>query len=175
MASGESGKEWEGDAAQAMMEKQNRFQDEKELTRRSRMKRTNMADEVREPSAPTPPQPRSLPLPRATGRLDPPRPLRRTNYPCSQMLRIEWQKHALKACDDLVRKFWLCRQETGLLVVLKCREENSAMEKCVAERTRDEVAFAAFREERMPALREEEARRRRERMARAAVLGPDGR
>jgi hypothetical protein len=60
----------------------------------------------------------------------------------------------MKLCDPAVKKYWVCRQETGLMVVFKCRDELKVMRECVAGHTRDETAFAAFREERIRVIQE---------------------
>ena len=41
--------------------------------------------------------------------------------------------------------YWVCRQETGLAVVYKCRAENTAMNECVKRHTNDEAGLEAFR------------------------------
>lgn len=69
----------------------------------------------------------------------------------------EWQALAVRDCDPLVRAYWVCRQEAGLLVVLRCRAENEAMQRCVADRTRDGPALEAFRAARLAELAEASA------------------
>jgi len=69
----------------------------------------------------------------------------------------EWQALAVRACDPAVRAYWVCRQEAGLLVVVRCRGENEAMQRCVAEHTRDAPALDAFRTRRLAELAEESA------------------
>ncbi len=61
---------------------------------------------------------------------------------------------AMKACDPLVKAYWVCRQEQGLMVVFRCREEINAMRECVGNKTRDKETYAAFREERMAVIKD---------------------
>ena len=51
-----------------------------------------------------------------------------------------------------MKRYWVCRQEQGMMVVFRCRDQLKAMHACVAERTRDEEAFARFREERLSVI-----------------------
>jgi len=60
----------------------------------------------------------------------------------------------MKLCDPIVKQYWVCRQEQGLMVVFKCRKELQAMTDCVADHTRDEAAYAEFRDERMAIINE---------------------
>lgn len=80
----------------------------------------------------------------------------------------EWQKMAVKACDDDVRAYWVCRQEAGLAVVLRCREHNDRMQNCIADYTRDADAFARYKDRRMSEMADDYAKRRAERVASAA-------
>lgn len=61
----------------------------------------------------------------------------------------EWQKLSVKACDGEVRAYWLCRQQEGLAVIYKCKEQNDAMQNCIADFTRDEAAFGVYKDRRM--------------------------
>lgn len=72
----------------------------------------------------------------------------------TQRIQQQWQNYAMKLCDPLVKKYWVCRQETGFMVVFKCRDELKEMRECVASHTRDEASFAAFRAERMRVIEE---------------------
>ena len=69
-----------------------------------------------------------------------------------QAIEREWGKRALKMCDDFVREYWVCRQDHGLMVIFRCRDEHKAMESCVQKYTRDEDAFEEFRQRRMGEL-----------------------
>jgi hypothetical protein len=66
----------------------------------------------------------------------------------AQRIWSEWQKGCLKKCDDSVRAYWVCREESGLLAPFKCGAVNDAMKTCLAECGRDEAGFLAFRERR---------------------------
>ncbi len=66
----------------------------------------------------------------------------------------EWQKLSVKACDDEVRAYWVCRQQEGFAVVVKCKEQNDEMQKCIVDFTRDEEAFAAYKDRRMTEMAE---------------------
>jgi hypothetical protein len=72
----------------------------------------------------------------------------------AQRIAQQWQNHAMKLCDEFVKTYWLCRQESGMLVVFKCREPLKAMHECVADKTRDQEAFGRFREERLAVIGE---------------------
>jgi hypothetical protein len=85
----------------------------------------------------------------------------------------EWQKIAVKACDDDVRAYWVCRQEHGLAVVFKCREENDRMQKCIADFTRDEDAFERYKITRMDQMSDSFERHKAAKAAAAAAgTGP---
>ena len=71
-----------------------------------------------------------------------------------QRIEQQWQAMAMKACDPLVKAYWVCRQEQGLMVVFRCREEINAMRECVGNKTRDKETYAAFREERMAVIKD---------------------
>ncbi len=60
----------------------------------------------------------------------------------------EWRKAAYAACDDSVRAYWLCRQEAGFLVAVKCKPQNSAMNDCLNAFVRNHEAYDAFKAER---------------------------
>jgi Cytochrome c oxidase biogenesis protein Cmc1 like len=72
----------------------------------------------------------------------------------------EWQKLSIKACDDEVRAYWVCRQKEGLAVILKCKEQNDAMQNCVADFTRDEEAFNMYKDRRMTEMAEQLEKRK---------------
>ncbi len=86
----------------------------------------------------------------------------------------EWQKMAVKACDDEVRAYWVCRQEQGLAVVLRCREHNDAMQKCIADYTRDADAFERYKTHRLDEMAEDVDRRKAARAAAAAAAAAAG-
>lgn len=86
----------------------------------------------------------------------------------------EWQKMAVKACDDEVRAYWVCRQENGFSVVWKCRAQNDAMQNCVADYTRDEVAFERYKTRRLDEMSDDVEKRKAARAALAAKTAPAG-
>jgi hypothetical protein len=47
------------------------------------------------------------------------------------LLEKKVDAEAYKACSDVVRQMAECATREGLLVVFKCREENSSMRKCL--------------------------------------------
>lgn len=69
--------------------------------------------------------------------------------PASQRIWSEWQKQCLKKCDTDVKRFWVCREENGLLSPFRCTAENEAMKLALQTCGRDEVGFAAFRAKRV--------------------------
>jgi hypothetical protein len=76
-----------------------------------------------------------------------------------QKVTSEWRELGLKACDNAIRAYWVCRQETGLMVVFKCRQENDAMKKCLTDFTTRKDEFDAFRAKRVGEIRAESAAR----------------
>lgn len=60
----------------------------------------------------------------------------------------------MKLCDPKVKEYWVCRQEHGLLVVLRCRDQYNAMHECVTHETRDDSAYQVFRAEKMRVIEE---------------------
>lgn len=70
-------------------------------------------------------------------------------HPASQRIWSEWQKQCLKKCDTDVKRFWVCREENGLLSPFRCTAENEAMKLALQTCGRDEVGFAAFRAKRV--------------------------
>ena len=71
-----------------------------------------------------------------------------------EQLAAAWQKEGQRACDPAVRVYWLCRQASGLAVVLPtalggCRDEHAAMAACLTAHARDAQAEAVFRARRM--------------------------
>ena len=50
------------------------------------------------------------------------------------------------------KAYWVCRQEAGLGVIWKCREQSEAMKKCIADYSGDKDAFAKYRDERFAEL-----------------------
>lgn len=75
--------------------------------------------------------------------------LTRVSNALEEKVLTDWRKLAFKACDDAVRAYWVCRQESGLMVVFKCRKENADMHECIGSRTRDAGKFTAYREARL--------------------------
>ena len=55
----------------------------------------------------------------------------------------------MKKCDTDVKRFWVCREENGLLSPFRCTAENEAMKLALQTCGRDEVGFAAFRAKRV--------------------------
>ena len=53
-------------------------------------------------------------------------------------LQEELNEIARQKCDNLVQKFVNCSKEQGLLVVIKCREEHSAVNECLHQYTNRE-------------------------------------
>lgn len=78
-----------------------------------------------------------------------------------QRIASEWRKKALAACDLDVKAYWVCRQDAGVAVVMKCRAANDAMNACVERHAGDTAAWDAFRAARVaevaPALLEKRA------------------
>ncbi len=78
----------------------------------------------------------------------------------AQKIKTAWRKRSLRVCDDDIKAYWVCRQDAGMAVVFKCRTEHAAMEKCIADTTRDEAAFARFRDEWMRVADDEQRKLR---------------
>lgn len=70
----------------------------------------------------------------------------------AQRIWAEWQKQCLKTCDDDVRRYWVCRQEQGMMTPFNCRADNEEMKVCLQTCGRDQIAFDAFREKRLDEL-----------------------
>ena len=66
-----------------------------------------------------------------------------------QRIASEWRKRALAACDLDVKAYWVCRQDAGFSVILKCRAENDAMNACVARFAGDATAWQEFHDGRV--------------------------
>ncbi len=69
--------------------------------------------------------------------------LRKNN---EEVLRKVLQADARKKCLDATNEFGECAKENGLMVVLKCREKNTAMQSCLKTHYNDEL-FNKFLEE----------------------------
>lgn len=77
--------------------------------------------------------------------------------------RLKWSKRAeyearkelsmiaTKQCDSLLKAFSDCAQEQGLLVVLRCRQQNRAMNECLHQYT-NEKAFEDYKRQRSSAV-----------------------
>mmetsp|Transcript_15490 Transcript_15490/g.27525 ORF Transcript_15490/g.27525 Transcript_15490/m.27525 type:complete len:108 (-) Transcript_15490:40-363(-) len=74
---------------------------------------------------------------------DQPEP-KRWSLAADEKLKKMFLADARKKCDHKVKEFVACSKEHGLLVFLKCHDENKAMNDCVKELTSDEQ-FAEFR------------------------------
>ena len=74
-------------------------------------------------------------------------------------------------CDDDVRRYWVCRQEQGLMTAFNCRGENDAMKNCLQVCGRDQPAFDAFRARRLDEM-EVELEARATAAAAAAIKPP---
>lgn len=59
---------------------------------------------------------------------------------------------ALKACDDAVRQYWICRNDQGLMVIFKCREELKHMNSCLKEWNGDASRYEEYRKKRLAEL-----------------------
>ena len=69
--------------------------------------------------------------------------LRRSNG-VKERVRAAYQKTCLASCDLDIKRYWVCRQEAGLLTPLRCGSENTAMNGCLSACARDEARFEAF-------------------------------
>lgn len=58
-------------------------------------------------------------------------------------MKREFKEEAIKKCDVHLKNFGQCAQESGLLVVFKCRELNKKINECMAEHNSPEK-FEAF-------------------------------
>lgn len=68
-------------------------------------------------------------------------------------LKKELSAIAVKKCDSFLNAFSLCAQEQNLMVVFKCREQNRAMNACLAQYTNDQ-AFEDYKLQRSKELLE---------------------
>lgn len=89
-----------------------------------------------------------------------------------QKISTEWRKDGLKVCDESVRKYWVCRQETGLMVVFKCREENKVMHECLQQHARNKPAYEAYKTQRLAEMQAEKEKRQAQAAAPAAAAAP---
>lgn len=53
-------------------------------------------------------------------------------------MRQELNDIAIKKCADVTAKFGQCARENGLMVVIKCRDHNKAMNDCLHQYTNPE-------------------------------------
>ena len=61
-------------------------------------------------------------------------------------MRREFKDVALEQCQEPIREFAQCAQESGLLVVVKCRHLNKAINACMAVHNSNE-AFEKYKQE----------------------------
>ena len=61
-------------------------------------------------------------------------------------MRREFKEAAIKKCDGHLKAFGQCAQDSGLLVVFKCRDLNKKINECMMENNSDEK-FQAFLKE----------------------------
>lgn len=61
-------------------------------------------------------------------------------------MRREFKDVALEKCQGPIREFAQCAQEQGLLVVVKCRHLNKAINECMAIHNSNE-AFEKYKQE----------------------------
>lgn len=61
-------------------------------------------------------------------------------------MRREFKDMALEKCQDHVRDFAECAQESGLMVVFNCRHHSKALNACMAIHNSNE-AFEKYKEE----------------------------
>lgn len=57
---------------------------------------------------------------------------------------------ARKACDPLVRSYWLCRNESGLGVIFNCRQQLANMNACLANWNEEPELYAKYSAKRLP-------------------------
>ena len=74
--------------------------------------------------------------------------LRRSNS-VKERLDTEYQKICLKDCDMDIKRYWVCRQENGLLTPLYCTAENTQMNACLKDCSKNEAKRGAFNSQRM--------------------------
>eukprot|EP01138_Halocafeteria_seosinensis_P013374 gb/GECG01013660.1/.p1 GENE.gb/GECG01013660.1/~~gb/GECG01013660.1/.p1 ORF type:complete len:138 (+),score=17.14 gb/GECG01013660.1/:1-414(+) len=72
-----------------------------------------------------------------------------------EKVRKEWKKMALSACDDVIRKYWVCRNEQGLMVIFKCRGELNEMNSCLKSWNADQQNYEEYKNKRLPELKEQ--------------------
>jgi hypothetical protein len=61
-------------------------------------------------------------------------------------LRQDFKQDAIEKCHEPIREFAECAQETGLLVVVKCRHKMKAVNECMAIYNSNE-AFEKYKKE----------------------------
>ncbi|XP_028673675.1 COX assembly mitochondrial protein homolog [Erpetoichthys calabaricus] len=57
------------------------------------------------------------------------------------------REKARQRCSEKVRDFTHCCQESGFLMVLKCREENAALKECLTSHYKDPHFFEECKQE----------------------------
>lgn len=62
---------------------------------------------------------------------------------------------ALTACDDVIRKYWVCRNEEGFMVIFKCRNELHEMNNCLKSWNTDKDKYEEYKNKRLPELKEQ--------------------
>ncbi|KAL3778234.1 hypothetical protein ACHAWO_012901 [Cyclotella atomus] len=61
-------------------------------------------------------------------------------------MRREFKEAAIKKCDGHLKAFGQCAQDSGLLVVFKCRDLNKKINECMMENNSDEKFQAWLKE-----------------------------
>jgi hypothetical protein len=61
-------------------------------------------------------------------------------------MRQDFKQDAIEKCHEPIREFAECAQETGLLVVVKCRHKMKAVNECMAIYNSNE-AFEKYKKE----------------------------
>lgn len=74
--------------------------------------------------------------------------LRKSNS-VKERLDSEYQKICLKDCDLDIKRYWVCRQENGLLTPLYCTAENTQMNSCLKDCSKNEEKRNAFNAKRL--------------------------
>jgi len=74
--------------------------------------------------------------------------LRKSNS-VKERLDSEYQKICLKDCDLDIKRYWVCRQENGLLTPLYCTAENNQMNTCLKDCSKNDEKRNAFNAKRL--------------------------
>lgn len=61
-------------------------------------------------------------------------------------MRQEFKQMAIDKCHEQIREFAECAEETGLLVVIKCRQQMKAINECMAIHNSND-AFEKYKKE----------------------------